>query len=179
MITMQELADIRVTVRTQQERMAQVEQRIGLALAHADEHGGLRIRCPRPHRGGKGPRLAELHATAYGTIFISTIPWAPSDATALRPWIEETHLSQLFRGRGPDLDDDDLLRAAVENLRWWQSRGPGDHSGLAERKQRAHVVREVLDLPSTDGRLSLWVRCPVHLDDFEELDPSNLMNTLR
>ena len=108
---------------------------------------------------------------------MTDIPWARSDAITLRPWIEESHLSALMRDE--HLDDDELLANALANIEWWRSRGPGDKSWIANRRGRSHRIMEVLDLPSTAGRLTLWVRCPLHLEDFEAMEPRPLLEMLR
>lgn len=126
MIDDSELAAVRESIRVRQRRADEVERRRQLVLSTPTERRALTISCDAPHRGGKSPKMAEVQVTEHGTFFVSRIPWAPSDATALRPWIEESHLVQLFRVGSPEFEDDGLLRSAIENLNWWKERGPGD-----------------------------------------------------
>jgi hypothetical protein len=174
-------ATVRTTIREQLDRMAEVRRRLRLVEANHENHRGLTLRCSEKHEGGRSPKVAEVHATKDGIFFVSSIPWAKSDATTLRPWTEETHLSRLFADGNLDLDDDDLLQAAIDNLDWWKGDhgGPGDKSWIATREQRAHRIVEALDLPSAAGRLTLWVRCRDHLEDFDAVDPTRLVEALR
>ena len=174
------LHESRLRIRQQLLRAAEIDRRRQrLDADYPETHAGLTLRCTKKHPGGKSPKVAEVHATAYGTFFASTLPWAKSDATTLRPWVEETHLASLYRDGSLDLDDDQLLRSAIENVEWLRQHGPGDRSWIATRAQRAHRIREILDLPYTEGRLSLWTRCPSHLEDFEAVDPTHLLRALR
>jgi hypothetical protein len=176
---MRDLDEVRRQVRAQFARRQDIDRRASLALEHPQEHVGLSIRCSKSHARGKVPKIGEVHRTQYGTFFSSTIPWARSDAVKLRPWLEEVHLTNLFGDRPKEMADDQMLRSALETLDWWRERGPGDKSWIADRGGRATKILEILDLPYTEGRLSLWVRCPAHLDDFEDLSPTSLVASLR
>lgn len=173
---------LRSTIRGYQARAALIEQVIELAAAASGAGPGpwpgVAYRCTKSHTGGKQPKVADLLSTPFGAVFVSRIPWARSDGATLRPWSEEVYLAELFVDEN-HLQDDDLLRNAVSNLAHMRQHGPGDRSWLAARADRDVWIREVLDLPSTEGRRTLWVRCPQHLDDFESLDPSACMASLR
>lgn len=174
-----DLDEVRAQIAARVARVAEIDRRVALVQEDLHEHLGLEIRCSKNHSGGKVPKIGEVHQTRYGTFFNSTIPWARSDATTLRPWFEEEHLSKLFSDRPDELANDQSLRDAMDNLEWWRDRGPGDISWIGDRAGRATKIIEILDLPETTGRRSLWVRCPAHLADFQALDPTRLVEQLR
>jgi hypothetical protein len=173
-----DLSDVRRLVLGQQARAAEVERRRVAALADLQAHPGLTVRCEKKHSGGKAPKMAEAHALPAGIFFISRIPWAPSDASTLRPWIEESYLSTLMADPA-HLADDQLLASALDNLDFWRTSGPGDLSWIATRVERVHQIIEVLNLPDRFGMRTLWMRCPLHLDDFEVINPDHVVQKLR
>jgi hypothetical protein len=179
-LTDDQLNSVRVLVRAQIARTAEVHRRA--ELFESDEPAswrGLQLRCEKPHAGGKKPKVAEVHATRFGIFYVARLPWARSDANRLLPWVEETHLERTFRNDPSQLEDDDALRTQLEQIEWWRENGQGDLAWLAERSAREHRLVEILNLPDTAGMLTLWSRCPAHLDDYEEIDPARLLEALR
>ncbi|WP_157682768.1 hypothetical protein [Nocardioides scoriae] len=173
-----DLSTVRAAVRQQQTRAVEIERRRKALLGSEDRNGrSLTLRCTKGHGGGKQPMVAEVQATSQGTFFHSTLPWARSDAGQLRPWVADVYLARVLTGSS--LDDDELLSNALDNLAEMRKSGPGDLSWIADRAGRAHQILEVIDLPFAEGRIPLWVRCPLHLEDFEVVDPRRLVDRLR
>lgn len=174
------LSRTRTEIAARRARAAEVAARRAAWLAddtlRSAPHRVVTVRCDLAGHPGGMPKMAEMILTRHGTFFVSRIPWAASDELTLRPW-EREHLL----GAGMDeatmqtlMDDDERLRHYLRRLDEWSAgKQPNGPRWLQDRSP--HGVVEVIDLPYDAGRLGLWLRCPRHLDAYEEADPLDLI----
>lgn len=133
-------------------------------ITAADVIPGVRAcvwRCAEQHARKGNPKLGQaVRVSNGGTLFLSRIPWLPSDELTLRPWERD-----FYTGEGvlPEwLGDEALLTDWLRSVDQWSSGSPS----LSERwmrKRKAWAIRTVVmpsDPPS--GVVGCWLRCPEH-----------------
>ncbi len=135
--------------------------------------GGCLVRCEH----GDRTKLGVLYVLPDALLFVSRIPWLPSDQLTLPPWGRDAYLSD------PHIEDmsDEMLSDWLDRLDEWTAGKPADGPRWLASAPEWRIRDDLTIAAGPSGWLpDLWVRCSSrHPGQAEAVDRRLLMEAAR